>query len=80
LFDNRIPKQILEGSLGGRSPAQKPSNRWEDRVWNYVAILLDTKTYVQLRDVGVIGGRERGRPWPENGPKSHRKKTRKTTA
>jgi hypothetical protein len=24
----------------------------------------------------VTGGRKKGRPWPENGPKTHRKKRR----
>jgi hypothetical protein len=32
MSNNRIPKQIMEGSLGG-SPAGKPKNRCEYGVW-----------------------------------------------
>jgi hypothetical protein len=43
IFDNRIPKWFLEGSLGGRRPAGKPRNRYEDEVWKDATKLLNTK-------------------------------------
>jgi hypothetical protein len=43
MLDNRIPKRILEGSLGGRRLDGKPRNRWKDEVWNDGAKLLNTK-------------------------------------
>lgn len=33
MFENTIPKLILEGSLGGRGPAGKLRSRWKDYVW-----------------------------------------------
>lgn len=76
-FDNILSKQILEGSLGGRSSAGTARNRWEDRMWKLVAQYK--KNGVQQQDVGVIGRRKQGRPWPGNGLKSYRKKKKKTT-
>jgi hypothetical protein len=34
-------------------------------------------TVAQSQDVGVIGGRKQGRPWPGNGSKIHRKMRRR---
>jgi hypothetical protein len=43
IFENRMPKLILEGSIGGRSPAGKPRNRLEDEVRKDVAKLPNAK-------------------------------------
>ena len=43
MLDNRIPQRVLKGSLGGRRPAGRPRNRWEDDVRNDGAKLLYTK-------------------------------------
>jgi hypothetical protein len=45
LFDNRIQKRILEGSIGGRRPAGKPKDTTEGDVRKDEAILLKTETY-----------------------------------
>jgi hypothetical protein len=45
MFDNRIQKRILEGSLRGRRPAGKPRNRWEDEVRKDGTILLNMKNW-----------------------------------
>jgi hypothetical protein len=45
MFDNRIQKRILEGSLGGRRSAGKLRNRWEDEVWKDGTILLNMKNW-----------------------------------
>jgi hypothetical protein len=42
-FDNRIQKRIVAGSFGGKRPAGRPRNEWEDEVRKYVVILLNTK-------------------------------------
>lgn len=42
-FDNRIQKRIVEGSFGGKRPAGRPRNGWEDEVSKDVLILLNTK-------------------------------------
>jgi hypothetical protein len=30
MFENIIPKRILEGSLEGRNPSEMPRNRWKE--------------------------------------------------
>jgi len=73
-FDNRIQKRTVEGSFGGRKPAGRPRNGWEDEVRKDVVILLNTKkTVSQRKDIGVTGGRNTWRPWPGNGWKCHSK-------
>jgi len=42
-FDNRIQKRIVEGSCGGRKPAGRPRNGWNDEVSKDVVILLNTR-------------------------------------
>ena len=43
MFENRNQNVILEESLGGRFPARKPRNRWEDQMQKNVAIFFYTK-------------------------------------
>jgi hypothetical protein len=45
IFDNRIPKGILEGSLGRKKLVGNPRNRWEFRVWKDAAKLHSTKNW-----------------------------------
>jgi hypothetical protein len=43
VLDNGTPKQVLEGSLGGRKCAGKLRNRWEDEVRKDADKWLHTK-------------------------------------
>jgi hypothetical protein len=54
LFDNRIPKRILGGSLGGR----QLRDRLEDKVGQDAARLLSTKGCCMAATLGVTGGRK----------------------
>jgi hypothetical protein len=76
MFDNRMPKQILEGRLGGGRPTGKPRSRWEDEVRKDVAKRLDTKSAAQRKDMRVQEEKH-GRLWKGDGPKSHRRKKEK---
>jgi hypothetical protein len=53
MFDNIIPKRILERSLRGRRPAGKLRNRWEDELLKDATKLLNKKRGMQQQD-GVI--------------------------
>jgi hypothetical protein len=43
MLENKIPELILQGSLGGRRPAGKPRNRWEEEVRKDAIKLVNTK-------------------------------------
>ena len=78
-FDYRIPKWILERSLGRRRPAGKPMNRWEDgsrwidgkmEVQKNDAKLLSMKNRRAAASIGVMGGRNRGSHGQETGQRA----------
>jgi len=72
MFENKISKGILEGSLGERRPAEKPRNRWEGEMLSEATRLFNREIWSTGR--GSDGGREQVTSWPESGPKSCRKK------
>jgi hypothetical protein len=69
---SRIPKQILEESLGGRRLAGRPRNRWKDKGRKEEKQLNNTNQSAVARH-GTDGGRKRVRPRLGKGPKGHKK-------
>jgi hypothetical protein len=70
-FSNRIQKQIVEGSFGGRKPAGRSINGWEEVLEDLVILINTEKNGSQRKDKGVTGGKNTRRPWPGNGRKCY---------
>ena len=59
-FDNRIPKRLLEGSLGGRRHTGKPRNTWGNKCGRMPPNCTIREPGGQRQDRGVTGERKRG--------------------
>ena len=73
---NKIPKRILERSDGGRrhTEIRRTGGRMKwDRISPNCSI---RENGAQVQDIGVIGERKQGIPWPGNRSKIHRKNRR----
>ncbi|KAJ4433777.1 hypothetical protein ANN_16089 [Periplaneta americana] len=68
----RIPRRTLEGQYGGKRPVGRPWNR--GRIWfkKILPVCCDFGTGRWQQRTEKNGEDELGRPWPENGLKSHR--------
>jgi len=54
MYDDGIPKHILEEGLGGRRPTGKLKNRWEGKLPKDGTKLLNMKNWHAIQDLGVI--------------------------
>jgi hypothetical protein len=61
MFDNGIPKHILEGGLGRRRPTGKPRNRWEGKLWKDGTKLFNMKNWHAMARLRSDCGRGRRR-------------------
>jgi hypothetical protein len=55
MFNIRLPKWVLEGSLKGRRPARKCRKTQEDEVWKDAAKLINTKNWHAAARLDVTG-------------------------